>query len=65
MDVCWICIGAQRAGTAAARAAQRTCDRHVDGPGPAIARARSHQARAGHAKRPQQRAGGYRPRQVR
>ncbi|MGE3856999.1 MAG: hypothetical protein AB7G21_08600 [Dehalococcoidia bacterium] len=64
MDVCWTCIGAKRARTAAGRASHRTCDRHAEAR-PSIARSRSDQARAGAVLRPQPRAGGYRLRQAR
>jgi len=64
MDVCWTCIGAKRARSAAGRAPHRACERHII-ERPILARTRSDQARAGTVLRPQPRAGGYRPRQPR
>ena len=64
MDVCWTCIGAKRARSAAGRAPHRACERH-QGVQPALVRTRSDQARAGTVLRPQPRAGGYRLRQAR
>ena len=64
MELCWTCIGATRARTAAARTSQRSCERHRVAV-PALVRTRSQQARAGSIKRPQQRAGGYALKQAR
>ena len=64
MELCWTCIGASRARTAAARTPQRSCERHSVAV-PVLVRTRSQQARAGSIKRPQQRAGGYALKQAR
>ena len=64
MDVCWTCIAARRANTAAARAGRRTCERHRVAR-PRLVRTSSDQARAGNVKRPQQRAGAPRQPQLR
>lgn len=64
VELCWTCIGASRARTAAARTPQRSCERHRVAV-PVLVRTRSQQARAGSIKRPQQRAGGYALKQAR
>jgi hypothetical protein len=67
MDVCWTCIGARRAKSAAAREPHRSCERHASARPflASLARTRSDQARAGAVKRPQPRAGAYQRRQAR
>jgi len=65
MDVCWTCIGASRAKSAAGRAPHRACERHAVAHLAPLVPTRSDQARAGAVRRPQPRAGGYQQRQAR